>query len=495
MAEDRQHDGGRGEGTPQKNDALIKRLVELDAVNAFTMTDKGNAELYAAMFGDVSRYNPTKREYMFYDGIRWALDLESMKAKNNAKRLADALRVYAATCSGDDKQLKDYINFALKLMTSRTREVMVKDARDLNYFRSEELDADDYLLNCQNGVLDLSGDAPRFIEHDAELLLSKVCNAEYDAAAACPLWEKSLTEIMEDDGEKIEYLQKLLGMALTGCNREEELYFFFGSTSRNGKSTIAETILYLLGDYGATISPESLAAKSKDSRTASPDLAKLQGVRLVVASEPPKRMLFDVSLVKTLTGRDSITARNLYESEISFIPKFQLLINTNYLPLISDDTIFKSERIRVVDFNRHFSPAEQNKNLKDQLREEMSGILNWMIGGWYEYQREGIEPPESIRAATDEYRKDSDKVGRFISDCLVESDGNIPAKDVYAEYVKWCDDAGHYAEGRNNFYTELKSRGIFRASVTMDGKTVRNVVTGYDIDFMEVASDADLPFE
>ncbi len=471
---------------------LIEKLLELDAANTFSQTDKGFAEMYVAMFGSVSRYNPTKREYMFYDGVRWVLDLESMRAKNNAKKLADALRVYAASYTDlEEKSLVEYTKHALKLMTNRTREIMVKDAKDLNFFQSEQLDEDDYLLNCQNGVLDLSGSEPVFIGHDPELLLSKVCNAEYDADAKSILWENSVAEIMEYDVEKIQYIQKLLGLALTGCAKEEEMYFFYGSTSRNGKSTIAETVLYLLGDYGATLSPESLASKSKDSRQASPDMAKLQGVRLVVASEPPKRMLFDVSLVKTLTGRDRITARHLYESEISFVPKFKLLINTNYLPLITDDTIFKSERIRVINFNRHFSPEEQKKELKDQLRNEMSGILNWMLDGWHMYQKEGLEPPQPIKDSTQRYQHESDKIGMFFEDCLVEFDGNnLAAKDVYEHYNEWCADTGQRAEGRKNFYVELRSRGKLAESGTIGRVTVRNVVPGYAF-----VDDFEVPFE
>lgn len=138
---------------------------------------------------------------------------------------------------------------------------------------------------------------------------------------------------MQGDTAKIKYLQKMSGRFLTGDTSEEEFYIFFGATTRNGKSTITEILLYLLGDYATTISPESLAIKAnKDSRTASPDIAKLAGTRLVVASEPPRRMLFDSSLVKTLTGRDTVSARFLHENEFQFKPKFKLILNSTSVP-------------------------------------------------------------------------------------------------------------------------------------------------------------------
>ena len=486
--------------TVPKGTQLVRKLVELDAANKFATNDKGSAELFSTVFKNVSRYNPTQKDWMFYNGVKWIADTEGMKAKRNAKKLADAILSYAVNVSGlDEKQRESYLKYASRLMNYRDRNTMVNDAKDLNFFENTELDKDDLILNLKNCVLDLSGDTPKILEHNADLLLSKCCNASYDPHATCKLWEKTINEIMEDNTEKIRYLQKILGLCLTGITAEEELYFFYGASTRNGKSTICETVLSILNDYGATISPETLAVKAnKDSRTASPDIAKLAGIRLVIASEPPKKMIFDTSLVKTLTGRDRVTARFLHQNEFCFTPKFKLLINTNYLPTITDQTVFKSGRIRVVSFNKHFGEHEQNKKLKDELRKEANGILNWMISGLYLYRKEGLEPPAAVRDSTDEYEIDSDKIGRFISECLVKSDKNTSAKDVYEKYSKWCSDSGLGVDGRNNFYIELKTRGLFGASGTVNGKTVRNVVRGYvfaEEDFMTVDENEPLPFD
>lgn len=487
-------------GSAPKGTQLVRKLIELDAANKFATNDKGSAELFSTVFKNVSRYNPTQKDWMFYNGVKWIADTEGMKAKRNAKKLADAILSYAVNVSGlDEKQRESYLKYASRLMNYRDRNTMVNDAKDLNFFENTELDKDDLILNLKNCVLDLSGDTPKILEHNADLLLSKCCNASYDPNAACELWEKTINEIMEGSAEKIRYLQKILGLCLTGITAEEELYFFYGASTRNGKSTICETVLSILNDYGATISPETLAVKAnKDSRTASPDIAKLAGIRLVIASEPPKKMIFDTSLVKTLTGRDRVTARFLHQNEFCFTPKFKLLINTNYLPTITDQTVFKSGRIRVVSFNKHFGEHEQNKKLKDELRKEANGILNWMISGLYLYRKEGLEPPAAVRDSTDEYEIDSDKIGRFISECLVKSDKNTSAKDAYEKYSKWCSDSGLGIDGRNNFYIELKTRGLFGTSGTVNGKTVRNVVRGYifaDEDFMTVDENEPLPFD
>ena len=477
---------------------VLKKLNELNAVERFPMNDRGSADLFATVFMDVSRYNPTKKDWMYYDGTRWVADQEGMRAKRNAKTLADALVRYSVTVSLPDDKRQSYIKYAAGMMNYRSRNAMVTDAKDLNFFDNTELDKDDFLLNCKNCVLDLSGDQPKELEHKADLLLSKICNANYNPAATCTLWEKTVNEIMQGDSSKIEYLQKMSGRFLTGDTSEEEFYIFFGATTRNGKSTITELLLYLLGDYATTISPESLAIKvNKDSRTASPDIAKLAGTRFVVASEPPRRMLFDSSLVKTLTGRDTVSARFLHENEFQFKPKFKLILNSNYLPVISDKTVFSSNRVKVVPFERHFTEKEQNKHLKEQLQQEIDGILNWCIQGLSLYRKEGLEPPTAVQIATHEYSEDSDKIGKFISECLEKSDQNLAAKDVYEKYSQWCNDCGLGVDGRTSFYEELKTKNLLSKTGTVTGKTVKNVIKGYsfvDETFHPVDGNFDTPF-
>lgn len=127
---------------------------------------------------------------------------------------------------------------------------------------------------------------------------------------------------------------------------------------------------------------------------------------------------------------------------------------------------------------------EQDVTLKERLCQpaSLSGILNWCLEGWYLYKEEGLNPPQSVVTATAQYREDSDKLGTFIQECLeVTPETNTAGKDVYTAYTRWCQDAGYGCENKNNFFSELKNKGIFKASGTVGGKTVRNVVAGYII--------------
>ena len=169
------------------------------------------------------------------------------------------------------------------------------------------------------------------------------------------------------------------------------------------------------------------------------------------------------------------------------------------MPLIQDDSLFSSGRINVISFDRHFEPHEQDKTLKQKLRsaEELSGILNWCIEGLRLYRVEGLKPPAAVQTATDAYRSDSDKIGNFLSECMVKSDRNTKAKDVYEAYEEWCNDNGYGVENKGNFFAELKSKNIFRASGTVNGKTAHYIVKGYvfaEEEFSNVTSDYEVPF-
>lgn len=478
-----------------KDKHLEETLRNLHA-EQYETSDKGFGRLFANVFKDKHRYNPSRKDFMLYDGKRWVDDPEGLSARASAKELSDALVRYAISVDTDGK----YLKAVTPLCNIRNRNNMLQDSRDVYFFTNEDLDKNDYLLNLQNGTLDLSENEPRFIKHSPDLLLSKICNAEYEPEATCSEWEKFLFEIMQGDKEKILYLQKIAGLSLTGNTEQETCFILYGNTTRNGKSTFCETLIHLLGDYALTMKPETLAVKQNlDSRQASGDVARLAGCRFCNASEPPKRMLFDTALLKSLLGRDSITARHLHQREFSFIPKFKLVINTNYLPTITDDTVFSSGRINVISFDRHFEPHEQDKHLKDKLRsgKELSGILNWCIKGLQLYRKDGLEPPKAVKNATETYRTDSDKIGNFINECLTKTGKNSKAKDIYDVYIKWCDDNGYGCENKGNFFAELKAKGLFMNSGTVDGKTIRNVVRGYTIeeDFAEIDSSEPLPFD
>jgi len=443
--------------------------------------DIGTSNFFADAYKNIFRHCPEAKNWYVYDGRVWRLDVGNAVVS----KLAKSFTSYMLDCRKylDDDQMEKWIKYVSNRIKKKNRDTMIADAISVYPIYKKEFDSNNDLFNCKNGTLNLK--TFEFKEHDPNNLLTKISNVHYDPNATSPLFEKFIGEIMQGDAEKTEYLQKALGYALTADTHYETSFMLYGATKRNGKSTLMSTIMYALGDYGLDMKPETLAVKkNQDSRQASGDLARLDGCRFLNVSEPPKRMLLDITLLKQMTGRDPITARNLYEREFTFYPKFKLFMNTNHLPLITDDDLFASDRINIITFDRHFKAIEQDKTLKNRLitPENISGIFNWCLQGLHKFINDGLEPPKVIVAATEDYRNDSDKVGKFIADCLEKTPGqNCKAGDVYFLYQVWCAESGYGCENKTNFFAELKYKKIFAESGYIDGSGYKNVVRGYRI--------------
>ena len=481
----------------EKISYLVKSLQQMQAV-FYKRSDIGSARLFSDVFRQKHRYCQTSRDWYKYFGGVWTLDAEGLSARADLKLLGEALVQYASSYEFPDdqegKKKSEYINYSLKWLKSAYRGPLLNDAKDLNYISRECMDTDLFTLNCQNGVLNLEGGKVRFTEHNPDFLLSKITNVSYDPKATCPRWMQFMDEVTEDpenhqpDQEKKRYLQKVAGLALVGDCPEHRFFIVFGSSTRNGKSTMTETLLHIMGTYGASVNPETLAIQKTDSRRASGDVARLSGIRLAICSEAPRRMPLDSALLKKLTGGERILARHLQEREFEFQPQLTLLMNTNYLPSTTDSTIFSSDRVSVCEFNRHFEPEEQDKHLKQKLIQESSGILNWMISGFQLYLREGLIEPKSIREETQQYKTESDRVGTFLTECLEktsEPDGCITVKQSYKLYTAWCEESGYPALGKQAFTSELRTKRIYKENFyvkdPLTGKkvTVHRVIAGY----------------
>jgi len=263
------------------------------------------------------------------------------------------------------------------------------------------------------------------------------------------------------DSETARFLQKAFGYCLSGGTNLECFFILYGNTTRNGKSTLSETIAYILGDYARTVQPQTLSRRPNDGATASPDIARLKGARLVNVPEPEKGLELNVALVKQLTGGDTYTGRFLHENPVEFTPDFKIFLNTNHLPRTSDNTVFTSERVKLIPFEKHFTPDEQDTGLKRFFRtpENMSGILNWLLNGYSMLQREGLTVPEKIKNAITEYEVETDIVGAFLEEkTIISEGGRIKTSDLYTNYTVWAKANGYRPVNNKNFVGELRRR-------------------------------------
>lgn len=445
------------------NAGLVETLRALDVVNnkRYGLNDAGSARLFIDACGDTVLYAGDRKKWLFYDGRRWDADGEN-GVKERLKQLADAFALYVLQNVQDESKRGEYLKFAGKWQQLRTRETILKDAASVRPVMSDDFDRQPYLLNCQNGTLDLN--TLEFREHRAADMLSRVAAVSYDPTATAPRWERFIDEVTDGDRETARYIQKAAGYALTGSTRHECLFILFGATSRNGKSTLLETIAAMMGDYAATANPETFTKKDRaNDNTASEDVARLAGVRFVTVGEPPRGMELNAALVKRLTGNDTIKARRLYEKSFEYHAQFKLFFNTNHRPRVDDMTVFESERIKMIPFNVHFTQARRDPYLKDTLQtpESLSGVLNWCIEGLRALREEGFNVPPAVAQATDEYRRKQDKLLQFLEEKTEENPAfECLLMELHTAFANWCSASGLMSVSVPRFRELLEERQI-----------------------------------
>ena len=463
------------------NIRLVNKIKKFVPEKSCSHNDIGLSELFAKIYKNQIVYNASAKCWYYYNGKVWVEDTSNMITLQKMTEFSKALLAYTSQIT-DDGIRNSFSKCVDKLGNLGARETIVKDSRDKMFIKQTDFDKNKSLFNCQNGTLNL--ETFEFSQHNPNDLLSKISNVEYDPKATCPTFKKFMNEIMQNNTNKINYLKKALGYSLTCSTKEETCFILYGKTTRNGKGTLTDTISYMLGDYAVTAMPETLSLKKwKDSTRASGDIARLNGCRFLNISEPSQQMIVDSALLKTLTGRDKITARHLHQNEFEFYPQFKLFINCNYLPIIEDNTVFTSNRVNVITFDRHFKSNEQDKELKDKLKNpnEISGIFNWCLEGLKKYRQEKLIPPLEIKQATFDYGKSNDKFNVFFNAELIESNNNVSLSSIYDRYCKWCKENKILPLEKSKIKKRLEQMKILKNKATVKGKTTSNVIIGYEL--------------
>ena len=467
-----------------KND-LISRLICLGISSnpkPYTLTDIGAGRLLADIYKEQAKYVPERKKWYVYDGTRWAADIGSLNIIEKTKELSDALLGYCYTIPDREERNTLYEHY-FKWQQHRFRETYIKEAPSVHPTSINDFDKDRYLFNCQNGTIDLR--TMDFHPHTPDDMITKISPAEYAPSAKCERFERFIDEIMSGDNDKKLFLQKILGYALSGDTRHECMFFLYGATTRNGKGTLMESTLSVMGDYGKTVRPETITQKQNvNSQSPSEDVARLMGVRFANISEPSKGLVLNAALVKSMTGNDTLNARMLNENSFDFQPQFKLYINANYLPSINDMTLFTSGRVVIIPFDRHFDENEQDKTLKEEFRkpQTQSAILNWLLEGYRLLVKEGLNIPQSVRAATQAYYYDSDKMQQFMEECLERCPtAEVKTVQVYESYRNWCTTNGYCAESSKNFQQTLKQTCEVVRRRPKDGGEKTTLLAGYRI--------------
>lgn len=411
----------------------------------YNFTDWGNAERLVSYMDGNLRYVPEWGKWYIWDGSgRW---IESLGEEVNIayKEMLRGLAEDALKMS-DHERRSALIKHALRSESGGKTEAAVKLARSERgvMLKQKELNADPWLLNVKNGVVDLRTGS--LVPATREMLMTKQATCEYNPDAKSDLWNKVITEALVDQ-DLLEFIQKAFGYALTGST-EEQVFFYFYGLPATGKSTILEAFRGVIGNY-AEVADASTFMIRENNGGPREDLARLSNARFVLAPEVEKDSRLAEAAVSRLTGQDVITARFLHQQSFSFTPKFKLFFAANHKPRVSGDQnsgIWR--RIKIVPFLHKVEKADKSIPFRLASQEHREAILAWAVEGAIKWQQDrkkhfGLTVPGSVDAAVREYQVESDPVAEFISECFtIDEDALVPKHTCYEAYEMWCETSG-----------------------------------------------------
>lgn len=454
-----------------------ERMTGAGPDDATAYTDLGNAERFVEQHGADLRYCATLGGWYAWTGDHWSKDetLTAQRlAQETARRLWVEVEAISRTLASErDEERRATLAAMLKAATAHaTRSqhhsrlvAMLAEARAIPPIPVAWSDFDasptDLLLNTPSGTVDLT--TGRCVGHRRADLITKCATVPYVEGAEAPRFRAFLERILPDP-EVRAYMQRFAGYAATGVIREHVFPVWYG-TGANGKSTLAELMRRTLGAYAMKLPAGYFeATKYRGHET---EIAQLRGARLAIASETERAAQMAEARLKDLTGGEAVRGRYMRADHFEFVPNAKYVMLTNHRPRIASTDEGILRRIVLVPFEVSIPAGERVLDLTDRiLADEGPGVLRWIVEGARDLAGSGwrLMPPDSIQAATAEYLKGEDVVGRFLDEaCTVRPPGDRLVKskpgDLQASFRRWCDANGEAACDARDFADRLRRRG------------------------------------
>lgn len=364
-----------------------------------------------------------------------------------------------AMLQGEIKQyIMDYNEELVKMNT--VKEVVNNLLSDLDYTAQEDLNADESIINFQNGLLKINGDRWGLIPHSPEVLSTIQIPCNWNAAPIpTPVFDQYISTLTNGDPEVIELLLQYIGACISNIQgwRMKKTLFLVGS-GNTGKSQLKSLTEKLLG-RGNYIGIDLSEIEARFGTGA------IYGKRLAGSSDMSFMSINEIKTLKRISGGDNIHAE--FKGQQSFVYTYRGLtwFCMNKLPRFSGDTgQWVYDRLMVVNCPNVIPFDKQDKQLLDKMFAEREGIVQKAVAALQRVIANGYRftEPASVKDARIQYQKENSTVITFFEECMcpwpdgkATSNGCSTGK-IHTAYREWCkrNNNGHFKSAKE-FRDEL----------------------------------------
>lgn len=456
--------------------------------NEETATDAGSAGIFQRLQGANVRYLHGVGQWLIWSGTHWSADrdgeilrrafcvpeywleqaetafkesikLASLGDKERSKQSAEQANAYRknALQTQNVKKLKDFLEIA------KAHPDLAITSRDLN--------TDPWLINTRNCTINLQTGAMH--EHRREDLINRIAGCDYLPEALTPTFDAFLNSSMPNQDMQ-DFLQRVVGYSATGSNQEQVFFVHYGAGG-NGKSVFLEAVRAALGDYAQAAESATFISEPNERSSSIPnDLARLDGVRSVFVPDVPQGGKWKDGIIKQITGGDTIAARYLHKEFFDFEPVAKIHVRANHRPKAEDDDGFW-RRARLIPWE--VQPRNKDLALPKKIKEELPGILAWIVAGAVRWHQLGLEAPARVTEATSAYRSEQSGIQDWINECCYVKEGLFtPLAYLYPNYDEWRQEEGiKFPFSKRKLADKLESLGFKRSTGSGNVKGVMGI--------------------
>ena len=320
-------------------------------------------------------------------------------------------------------------------------------------YRQSEVPRGEVWVNMQNGTLELdSRGKVAFRGHRPEDFFTYVLPYNYSPMAVCPLWHQVLDRVLPDKEQQM-ILGEYIGYCFTRELRLEKCLILEGPGG-NGKSVVSELIIRLLGNVN--VSKVDWELLTSDENYRSTCVGKLANI----SQENGQNVKH--SILKNMVSGEAVMVKQLYKDPVPTTDYGKLIALFNTLPK-TESTNAYVRRLIILGFHQIISEEEKDVQLIDKLSQELSGILNWVLGLLQGLiRRKAFTKSEACEEAVRIYIRDQNSAFRFLAErCVLADDARMTVKELFAAYKSFCQEEGvKNPFGRNTFMKNIETQGV-----------------------------------
>ena len=409
------------------------------------------ANVVLASHANILRRDKATRDWCVYNGKFWEHGATEEVKTLIRKRLPDE-QVFRSVIDGVEAVMRLYPEIGVD---------------------GDVWDNDKHYLNCPDGTYNLK--TGERMEHNPAHLLTKIARVSPKFEYQNTIWVKAVSTWFGDDAVEIEYIQKLLGMFLTGETKDECVAMWIGKSGA-GKSKMTKIMSYIMGEYAQTATDTAFLEVRYHPHQE--EVARMRGKRLIFIHEVEGYL--NLRRVKSIASGEGISASFKGKDSFEFKPEAKIWFVGNEAPPTKSSGREMQRRLHVYEFIRQIDSKDVDIDLKEKLRREADYILGWLLDGAKKYYETGLERSPHVVESTGRYFSDADIIEQWIEECcIVDSVAVTSVATLFENHDDWAQNArvkGILDKGRFSQRVKAKGYQLERKTLTKGAAAVRVIV-------------------